>query len=296
MLAATGEIPPEKWLTVAAELRELAAGSTATAEVTLWGGEPLLYPAFDRLAAELHRQGLAVAIVTNGTLLDRHLEAVAEHVDRVHISVDGLRSAHDAVRGAGVFDRLCANLDRLNSRRRGRLIFLTTISDFNVKGIAKLPFKLAELGPDEIVLQPLMYLKDREISEFRRFCQIHFHTDYPELAAWRREDDREYLAELRKELSRIEQTTYPVPVHFTAHHYPALEGTGCCQAPWRRVHIRCDGAVGFCTDYFNFSAGSILKQPLAEIFRGPAAKQFRRAVENHRLAICDHCPWRRQKL
>lgn len=119
------------------------------------------YRALDHLAAELHRQGHAVAIVTNGTLLNRHLEAVAEHVDRIHISVDGLRNVHDAVRGAGVFDHLyaCSNLDRFNFLRQGWLIFLTTISDSNLKEIAQLPLKLAGLGANGIALHTMMYLK-----------------------------------------------------------------------------------------------------------------------------------------
>ena len=60
------------------------------------------------------------------------------------------------------------------------------------------------------------------------------------------------------------------------------------------MHIRHDGEVGFCTDYFGFSAGNVREQSLAAIFSGDRAERFRAAVRAHALPICRHCPWRDQ--
>ena len=40
---------------------------------------------------------------------------------------------------------------KLLKNRRGKLNFLVTVSDCNVKNLSRLPFDLAELGPDRIV-------------------------------------------------------------------------------------------------------------------------------------------------
>ena len=84
------------------------------------GGEPFVYPDFLGLV----RGALAlsddthVVVLTNGTLLQPHAAALAALPrERVHlqISIDGLPAAHDAVRGAGAFERLRGNLDSLRS-------------------------------------------------------------------------------------------------------------------------------------------------------------------------------------
>ena len=292
MLASEScELPVELWLKLAGEIREM---SPCTPEIMLWGGEPLLYPDFDRLAAELHQMGISLGIVTNGTLIHEHLETISKYIDRINISVDGTRPGHDAMRGKGVFDKLCANLAELNPVRLGSLTFLTTVSDLNVDGISKLPFELAEFGCDEIVLQPLMYLKQDEINCYRNFSRENWQQDYAELAAWHREDDSEYLEKLQREISLVEKNNYPIPVRFTPHHYPAMEGADPCCAPWHRVHIRHDGEVGFCTDYFGFSAGNVQKNSLKEIFCGERAALYRKAILENALTTCNHCPWRRQ--
>ena len=84
-------------------------------------------------------------------------------------------------------------------------------------------------------------------------------------------------------------------MEFTGHVYPRLNDEAPpCEAPFCRVHIRHDGAVGFCTDYFGFSAGNITERPLEEIFRGERAELFRAAVRENALPTCRHCPWRLQ--
>lgn len=275
------DLPVEVWLNAADGLEE----------IHLWGGEPLLYPDFDRLAAALHEKGIKLTVVTNGTLVHEHANSLNNLIDNIFISVDGVGEVHDAVRGKGVFAKLSENL-KLLEKRRGKLVFLTTVSDCNVKGISRLPFELAELGADEIILQPLMYLSSGEIERYRKYSKSFFGCDYPELKAWERNDASEYKVVLDKEIETVKNTVYPVPVRFTPHAYNHTAPH--CQAPFQRVHIRHDGEVGFCTDYFGFSAGNITRQSLNEIFNGARAELFRQAVRDNALPVCQHCPWRLQ--
>ena len=290
------DIRLDEWLAVAGEVQAMASETGAVPEITLWGGEPLLYPFFDELAENLHAGGFRLNLVTNGGLLDRHLASVAECIDHLFVSLDGPQEIHDSIRGAGVFARVAENLGKLNPARRGRLTFLTTLADGNVAQAAQLPLALAFLHPDEVVLQPMMYLTAEEIQKYRDFSRREFQSDYAELLGWRRDEDWEYLAALQAALREVEHTPYPFPVLYTPHRYPQMASSGACEAPWTRVHIRCDGAVGFCTDYFGFSAGNIRQQSLRAIFLGERAESFRQAVLDCALPTCDHCPWHRQHL
>lgn len=292
MLACADEdaLPLETWYRLADELKAAAAPNQAM--VTIWGGEPLLYEHFADLAKYLFEAGIQVQVVTNGTLIDTQATALCRYLDKIHISVDGTETVHDAVRNPGVYSKIRRNLPLIKDRR-GQLVFLTTVSDANVKGISQLPHKLIEeLHPDGIVLQPLMYLSRREIDEYREYFRGHFGCDYPELESWHREDAEEYRKVLAEELEKVSKENYAVPVKFTPHgDNPAIH----CQRPWYFVHVRHDGEVGFCTDYFGFTAGNVKTQSLVEIFNSDRANAYRAAVESNALNTCRHCPWRLQE-
>lgn len=290
MLACEGgELPVEFWVRCAGETEPGAA-------ITFWGGEPLLYPGFEELAARLSGSGHPFDIVTNGTLIPRHAETLCRDFDRIFVSVDGPRELHDAVRGKGVFDRVKAALPLLDGRR-GKLIFLTTVSDANVERMAELPDELAELKPDRIVLQQLMYLSGNEIAAYRDYSRIHFNCDYPELEAWRRDDDADYLARWREGVRKLSGKRFPMEVVAVGHRYPdRIANSPCCRAPECRLHIRHDGEVGFCTDYFGFSLGSALNHPLPELISSKRADLWRQAVAANALPVCDHCAWRLQSI
>jgi len=290
MLASEGgELPVEFWLRCANEAEPNAA-------ITFWGGEPLLYPGFEELAARLSGSGHPFEIVTNGTLIARHAETLRHHFDRIFVSIDGPRELHDAVRGNGVFDRVKAALPLLDGRR-GKLVFLTTVSDANADRMAELPDELADLKPDRIVLQQLMYLSGKEIEAYRSYSRTHFNCDYPELEAWRRDDDSDYLAHWHEGVRKLAAKHFPMEVVAVGHHYPdGASNAPCCHAPESRLHIRHDGEVGFCTDYFGFSLGSALKHPLSELINSKRADLWRQAVAANALPVCNHCAWRLQSI
>jgi MoaA/NifB/PqqE/SkfB family radical SAM enzyme len=66
---------------------DLAALGTR-AVIFIGGGEPMSFPGFSELVRRVHGHGMAVGITTNGTLLSRHLDAVAECADWTRVSVD----------------------------------------------------------------------------------------------------------------------------------------------------------------------------------------------------------------
>ncbi|MCZ7664994.1 MAG: radical SAM protein [Thermoleophilia bacterium] len=74
----------------------------------LTGGEALLHPAFRRIDSALEGRGFRSVLLSNGTLLED--VAAGLHVQEVQVSLDGLRPAHDALRGPGAFDRALRGL------------------------------------------------------------------------------------------------------------------------------------------------------------------------------------------
>ncbi len=283
---ADTELPIEFWLDAADQLKECSGVQTPF--VMLWGGEPLLYKDFDKLAAELKTKGIRVGIVTNGTMIDKHAETL-KLIDEIHISIDGREDLNDYVRGNGTYQKVKNNIELLKGRR-GTLNCLVTVSDANVAELADIPDQLSAFNPDSITLGQLMYLNGDEIADYREYSRKNFGCDYPELEVWRRDDDKSYKEQLVRSVGDLKNRTYPIKVVFTPH---SADGVSCVQSS-RRIHIRYDGEIGFCTDYFSFSAGNLKEKSLKEIFYGERAELFRKAVKNKELAICRHCPWRLQ--
>lgn len=120
--AEKASLPPEL-------LRRTIAEATALGCTLFYftGGEPLLYPDFPALLAELlARPGNHAVVLSNGLLLAEQLAAFRQLPrERLHLqlSLDGLEKNHDHLRGPGTFRRLLATLDLLH--REG---FATTLS------------------------------------------------------------------------------------------------------------------------------------------------------------------------
>lgn len=99
------------------------------------GGETTLWRDGDRDLHDLIREAKAmgfysVQIVTNGTLCTDYPEA-----DLVFLSLDGMKEAHDRIRGEGTWDKITANL-RKNSTRN--IVVYSAINNTNLGDIRAL--------------------------------------------------------------------------------------------------------------------------------------------------------------
>ncbi len=97
--------------------------------IVLSGGEPLAYRDEGKTVLDLAEMNpdMFFMMYTNGTLID---DEVARRLGRLGnlipaISVEGLREATDARRGAGVFDKIIAAMERL---RKNKVLFAVSMT------------------------------------------------------------------------------------------------------------------------------------------------------------------------
>jgi radical SAM protein with 4Fe4S-binding SPASM domain len=79
--------------------------------VLLTGGEPLLHSRFDEINEMLPDLYLRKVLFTNGVLLKKDLLKRLK-VHEIQVSIDGMQSAHDALRGSGTYDLALSALRR----------------------------------------------------------------------------------------------------------------------------------------------------------------------------------------
>jgi len=126
-------------------------------EVDFTGGEPLLMPGWDKIAAHLRKLGITTRLVTNGIGLTP--DTVARMKDAglasVGVSLDGMETTHDYVRAHdGMFQVVIAGLERLLAAG----LHSTVITAVNSRSLSELPqvFRLLQsLGVPAWQIQPI---------------------------------------------------------------------------------------------------------------------------------------------
>jgi MoaA/NifB/PqqE/SkfB family radical SAM enzyme len=153
--------------------------------------------------------------VTNGLAIHKFaddLEAI--ELDYLDISIDGLKHEHDAMRGAGNFERTLANL-RIALKRQlaERLIVATTLTRFNDKSIIDLiRYLVVEEGVQWIDVGPLMAVKMQEYQ-------------------LRESDTVKFLSNLFEMLKSV-QVSHPVTIIFEICAYCAAFIPALIESGW----------------------------------------------------------------
>jgi MoaA/NifB/PqqE/SkfB family radical SAM enzyme len=96
------------------------------AVVLIGGGEPMAHPEFGTLVDYFHEVGIHVGLTTNGTLIDRHLDRLAEKAHWVRVSVDAgtdktFGEFRPAPNGRSLFGAVIENMRALGVRKKGKL-------------------------------------------------------------------------------------------------------------------------------------------------------------------------------
>jgi MoaA/NifB/PqqE/SkfB family radical SAM enzyme len=117
-----GQFPGRRLERIAEEMA--AAGVLAV--ILIGGGEPLMHKSVGRVTEILHSAGIRIGLVTNGTLIDRHLDDLAARLSWVRVSVDAATpETYDRFRpsrsGASQFPKIVANMRRLARCKEGKL-------------------------------------------------------------------------------------------------------------------------------------------------------------------------------
>lgn len=253
-----------------------AMGAT---DIRISGGEPTLHPDFPAISRAAVQRGLHVSINTNGLYSVRVREQIADaDISLFMVSVDGLRSANDRVRGAGVFDRVVSTIRWL--RRLGRSVVVSThLYRGNVGDVEGLIALAAELGVD-IKFAPL-----RLVGRARELMADQMLTPDRLLAAV------QTIGRLRAVYPDLHlQTDFDIlqPMAQTDELSPARAS---CPAGRSMLNVSYDGYVYPCaflvTPRREFAAGHLREAPLLTLWReSPVFEPFRTLEKDARCQSC----------
>jgi radical SAM protein with 4Fe4S-binding SPASM domain len=266
--------------------------------VTLQGlGEPLLAPRLLDMVAYVKRRGAQVGFNSNATLLRRRTaEAlVASGLDWLHVSLDGSDAAtFEAIRDGASFDTVCANLAGLveAKERAGRatpwirVVFVAMRR--NIAGLPDLVRLLGRLGVSELRVQNLSH-DFSDTDPAGRYAEIQQYAQ--EEALWTGADRA--LTETAFAAARRVARETGLVLRLPSAAVSGAGGGGGCTWPWESVYVTSAGVVQPCCMVMGddrVALGNLAEQPLAQIWTGPAYREFRARLAGDRPPeVCVGC-------
>jgi MoaA/NifB/PqqE/SkfB family radical SAM enzyme len=293
--------------------------------VSLFGGEPFLYPDLLPLVREIKKRGLTCTVITNGGRLEKHArELVEAGIDSIAVSIDGPPELHNRIRGqSDSFERAAAGV-RAVAREREELrrtlpmlIAIVPITELNLTEIAPAVEVLRDLPLDTINVGLRWFVPKAAGAEYERVMketfgiraeswkgfdfewgakangngngeQVRQMTDLVRLLKTLRR--RRWLdSAVAKPFVSFVPDIRPreVPSYFT--DFGEVFGHSLCPVAWYFAQVEPDGEVCFCGDFPDYFIGNVRRQPFAEIWRGEKAQKFRAKLAKEPLPICNRC-------
>ena len=116
----------------------------------LSGGEPLLNPAWQAIAAALRGAGIRPWLLTSGLSLSKHAIAVSELMDTIAVSMDGTNpTTYQAIRGLDAFDKVCEGV-RASVARGVRVGLRVTLQRANYRELPEFVALARRLGVAQV--------------------------------------------------------------------------------------------------------------------------------------------------
>lgn len=290
--------------------------------VSLFGGEPLLYPDVVPLVAEIKKRGLLATIITNAGRLEALAEGLVEAgVDVISVSVDGPPALHDRIRGSpDSFELLARGVRAVDAARRrlGRpvpmQIAILPVTELNLGDVGGALEELRKLPLDTVNVGLRWFVPPAVGAEYERVMRETFGVradswkgfdfTWPGGVEGTRTAAMEDLVALLRSVRRrrlldelagdgpwtafvpdVDPGEIPAWMTDTSRTF----GHGLCPVAWYFAQVEPDGDVTFCGDFPDYRIGNVRELPFAEIWRGEKARRFREKLAREPLPICSRC-------
>lgn len=242
-------------------------------QVSFTGGNPMLYPHFDRLYREAAERGFMLAVLGNPMPRNR-IEKIlkVQKPEFYQVSLEGLKRHNDFIRGKGHYERVFEFLSLLGELDIYRMVMLT-LTSANIDQVLELAHRLQAVA---------------ELFTFNRLSAVGRGTElsavdpgkFPEfLTRYMKAAESNPCMSFKENLFNLVRWQNDLP----------LDG-GCagygCGAAFNFVALLPDGEVHACRK-FPSPIGNAFSKKLADIYHGDPARRYRAGS-----SACGDCPIR----
>ena len=279
--------------------------------VTLFGGEPLMYTNWEKVVSRIKQEGMRCNMITNGILLEKHADAIIDlGVDEIIFSLDGPREVHDKVRGGkGTFDKACNGLKLIrdiknkSGLKKPIVNISSTIFEINYKHLDELIGIAEELMASTITFHHLIFLSKEMYNQHNKVFKGYYGMVCNDWKGFVRDSlpdiDVELLIRKKEEIdkknSKVKIAFYPnftneeIRKYYTEFDFTSSGYGKKCISPWMVSYIFPDGTVRPCQS-LNFSPGNVRNESFRKIWNNEKYMRFRKITKKEkRYPACTRC-------
>jgi radical SAM protein with 4Fe4S-binding SPASM domain len=276
--------------------------------ITLFGGEPLLYAGCTELIKHIKSKGMHCLVITNGFLLEELAEKLVDAgLDELNISLDGNRELHDKIRGMpGLFDKIMAGFMKLyaikaqKGLKRPLLNLQCTITRYNYEHLEEMLDVASQAHADSLTFHNLIFI-NKDILEKQKEIDSLLSCSSGDWDGFDFEPgiDTNLLYQKMLDITSMKHgfsvDFYPNLSRENLKAYYASPGAvpsgyiGRCLSPWIVAYVFPDGEVRPCLNC-TYSFGNAREARFADIWNSQNAVKFRRALKSHKMfPACARC-------
>lgn len=279
--------------------------------VTLFGGEPLMYSNWEKVVSRIKQEGMRCNMITNGILLEKYANSIIDlGVDEIIFSLDGPREVHDEVRGAkGTFDRasrgfkLIRDIKRKSGTGKPVVSISSTIFEINYKRLDELISIAEELMASTITFHHLIFLSQERYNQHNNIFKGYYGMVCNDWKGFVRDSlpdiDVNFLIrkmeDIKKRDSKVKIAFYPnftdeeIRRYYTEFDFVSSGYGKRCLSPWMVSYIFPDGSVRPCQS-LNFSAGNVRDSTFSRIWNNEKYMRFRKITKKEKkYPVCTRC-------
>lgn len=267
--------------------------------VNIGGGEPLVYDHWTTVADLARRHGYKVMLTTNGSFLEKNLDAIAAKIDVLQVSFTDPVEWRRGFKNPEWAGSLKRQLTMLKQRKDFQAYVNIAVSDAGyseLESIANLVLSTLPVDAFRIIhpmfLSPeVLIAHQADLAEFgtkgefwRGFTTAPKTVNTDGLVATIARIQTQFpgKAQVFPELGSHEVSAYYNDSTYLAERY-----RNSCQAPWAQVNVVPNGDVWVCYD---LKIGNIHTDDVEAIWNGPAAMRLRQRILDQGLfAGCRGC-------
>ena len=271
-------------------------GELGMAAVTLSGGEPLLRPDWDKIAARLTAAGVTPNVLTNGWYIDEEIidRAMEAGIPNFGISIDGLKKTHDFIRCPGSFDRIMNALELLN-KKNIPISIITSISRLNQSQLPQMKELFTRMNVYSWQLQIALPMGNQ--ADYRQWVVRPEHIRKIIDFAYDAANEGNIVIDLGDCLGYYHSKEVEIRKKYASN--PESDGLWHgCPAGKLTFGVRCNGDITACNSLRDTDAryieGNIREKTLSEIWNAPDAFVLNRTMTKDKLSgFCGKCRYGR---
>lgn len=276
--------------------------------MTIFGGEPLLFPEWLEVIRYIKSKGMHCLMITNGSLLEEAAgDVVASGLDELNVSLDAGSALHDQIRGMpGLFDRIMGGLKQISyfknktKRKKPHVNLQCTITRYNYLCLEQVIDAAGEGGVDSLTFHNLIFVDRGILDRQNKFddllgCNSADWEGFIFDAGINPEVLYEKMAGILKGKYRFAVDFYPnfskkSLIDYYSDNWHGHGGyPGCCLSPWVAAYLFPDGVLRPCLN-LSYSYGNVANNKISELCNNERAIRFRQLLKRERaFPVCARC-------